>query len=151
MNCLKSNLSYTPKERFVFKPSDRIFDTGIRIKANKFYYIEAEGWWLDWFIPTSPSGWVIPDVLTKPLVSTYEEIFSRRRIEPRARVGSLLYKLKGSNINGYVGRENYIFVPNKEDFSWELSLYVNDYASEWNYKNNFGKLTVTLSEVGYHE
>jgi hypothetical protein len=151
MKCLKSNLLYTPKERFVFKPSDRVFNTGIFLNTNTLYYIETEGWWVDWFIPTSPAGWIVPDFITKPFISMYEEIFSRRRINPRARVGSLLYKLRDADINGYLGYENYIFIPSDENVSWELSLYVNDYSSKWNYKNNFGKLEVILSEVSYNE
>jgi len=148
---LRSNLLYTPKERFIFKPSHRVFDTGIKISPGKLYYASSSGYWMDLWIPTTGSGWLIPDILTNPFVSFYEKIFSRRRADPRVRVCSLMYRLKGTGIKGYIGDENYIYLPKEFNHDVELSLYVNDYSSKWNYKNNFGKLTVTLSEVGYDE
>jgi len=130
-------------------PSDRHYNTGYKLKAGKTYFISTNSEWMDFFIPTTGAGWKLPDWLTFIPIYLYEKIFSRRRFDPRERLGTLLYTIGDTNIKGAVRDGTFITVPMEyaDENDKVLYLCVNDYNSRWHLENNFGKLRVKVFEM----
>lgn len=128
--------------------SDPCYDTGLVLEAEaeyKVYPIRGATRWKDLFLPSDHNGVkYIPEWIIESVAWVYEKIFraAPRRV-PEERLGVLMFKVAGTDIQGVVGSGNTFVVPKNSKFKYTLQLFVNDY----HYHNNKGMIDVYVRKV----